>query len=170
MSNMFFLIAAAIAGSLGFGINMKIKMPHVIYAALAGGVTYYIYLIVFQACENHFISNFVAAVFVSLFAEIMARMNKTPTTIFLTSGAICLIPGGRLYYAMYAIINNDEEAFIENGEIALIIALAIASGFMVVTVVMKLLGRFLQPQKRRFRQRKMAKGHRANVHRGNVNK
>lgn len=168
MSNMVFLIGAAIVGSLGFGINMKIKMPHVIYAAIAGGVTYYIYLIAFQACENHFISNFLAAVFVSLFAEIMARMNKTPTTIFLTSGAICLIPGGRLYYAMYAIINNDESAFIENGEIALIIALAIASGFMAVTVIMKLLGRFLQPQKRRFRQRKMARGHRSNLHKDSI--
>ena len=94
----------------------------------------------------------------------MARLHKTPTTIFLTSGAICLIPGGRLYYAMYAIINDDEAAFLENGEIALLIALAIASGFMVVTVIMKLLGRFLQPQKRRFRQRKMAKGHQSNVH------
>ena len=169
MSKMIFLIGAAIAGSLGFGINMKIKMPHVIYAALAGGVTYYIYLIAFQAFENQFISNFLAAVFVSLFAEIMARINKTPTTIFLTSGAICLIPGGRLYYAMYAIINDDESAFIENGEIALTIALAIATGFMAVTVVMKLLGRFLQPQKRRFRQRKMAKGHRSNVHRESTN-
>lgn len=168
MSKMFFLIGAAIAGSLGFGINMKIKMPHVIYAALAGGITYYIYLVAFQAFENHFLSNFLAAVFVSLFAEIMARIHKTPTTIFLTSGAICLIPGGRLYYAMYAIINDDEAAFIENGETALIIALAIASGFMVVTVVMKLLSRFLQPQKRRFRQRKMAKGHRSNVHRESV--
>lgn len=168
MSKMFFLILAAIAGSLGFGINMKIKMPHVIYAALASGVTYYIYLVAFQAFDNHFLSNFLAAVFVSLFAEIMARIHKTPTTIFLTSGAICLIPGGRLYYAMYAIINDDEVAFVENGEIALIIALAIASGFMVVTVVMKLLSRFLQPQKRRFRQRKMAKGHRSNVHRESV--
>lgn len=64
MSKMIFLIGAAIAGSLGFGINMKIKMPHVIYAALAGGVTYYIYLIAFQTFENHFISNFLAAVFV----------------------------------------------------------------------------------------------------------
>lgn len=168
MSKMFFLILAAIAGSLGFGINMKIKMPHVIYAALAGGVTYYIYIVAFQAFDNHFLSNFLAAVFVSLFAEIMARIHKTPTTIFLTSGAICLIPGGRLYYAMYAIINDDEVAFVENGEIALIIALAIASGFMVVTVVMKLLSRFLQPKKRRFRQRKMAKGHRSNVHRESV--
>ena len=70
---------------------------------------------------------------------------------------------------MYAIINDDESAFIENGEIALTIALAIATGFMAVTVVMKLLGRFLQPQKRRFRQRKMAKGHRSNVHRESTN-
>ncbi|MCI5698238.1 MAG: threonine/serine exporter family protein [Clostridiales bacterium] len=164
MNEMIIPIATAIIGSLGFGINMKIKMPHVIYVAISGGITYYIYLMAFAAWENNFLANFVAAVFVSVFAETMARIHKTPTTIFLTSGAICLIPGGRLYYAMYGIINNDEVAFIENGEIALIIALAIASGFMVVTVLMKLLSRVIEPQKRRFRQRKMAHGHESNVH------
>lgn len=164
MNDMLIPITTAIIGSLGFGINMKIKMPHVIYVAIAGGITYYIYLIAFAAWNNHFLANFVASVFVSMFAETMARIHKTPTTIFLTSGAICLIPGGRLYYAMYGIINDDEMAFVENGEIALIIALAIASGFMVVTVLMKLLGRIIQPQKRRFRQRKMAQGHESNVH------
>ncbi|XVG95144.1 threonine/serine exporter family protein [Eubacteriales bacterium KG127] len=164
MTDILIPIITATTGSLGFAINMKIKMPHVIYASIAGGVTYYIYLLAFSQWENHFFANFLAAVFVSVFAEVMARITKTPTTIFLTVGAICLIPGGRLYYAMYGIINSNEAEFIENGEIAIIIALAIASGFMAVTVIMKFLGRFIQPKRKRFRQRKLALGHEANVH------
>ena len=69
-----------------------------------------------------------------IYAEIMARVNRAPATIFLTTGAVPLIPGGSLYYTMLGLVSNDELMFAENGSKAAIIALAIALGFVIVAI------------------------------------
>ena len=81
-----------------------------------------------------FLPNLLASVFVGIYAEIMARVNRAPATIFLTTGAVPLIPGGSLYYTMLGLVSNDELMFAENGSKAAIIALAIALGFVIVAI------------------------------------
>ena len=65
----------------------------------------------------------------------MARVNRAPSTIFLTAAAIPLIPGGKLYYTMYGLVSKDEVLFMESGADAVIIALAISLGFVIVAVL-----------------------------------
>lgn len=144
-------LIAAFIGSLGFGIVMKIKGRQIFYAGIGGVVTWFIYLEAYALLESYFISNFIAAVFVAIFAEIMARINKTPTTIFLTAAAITLIPGGKLYYAMHGLLNEDNQMFVESGTTAATIAVAISVGFMAVTVVMKFINRFMKRRRERKR-------------------
>lgn len=43
---------------------------------------------------------FFAAIAVTIYAEIFARIKKTPTSTFLIVPMIPLIPGGVLYYTM----------------------------------------------------------------------
>ena len=87
--------------------------------------------------EGEFIPNFVASVFVAIYAEIMARVNRAPTTIFLTAVAIPLLPGGSLYYTMAGLVNKDALLFSQSGEKALVIALAISLGFTLVAIINK---------------------------------
>ena len=69
----------------------------------------------------------------------MARVNRAPATIFLTAAAIPLIPGGKLYYTMYGLVSKDETLFMESGSDAVIIALAISLGFVIVAVLKRYL-------------------------------
>jgi len=128
-------LTAAFLGSIGFAIFLKMKGKQIFYAGLGGLVTWFIYLSVFGLCQSDFASNLAAAVFVGIYAEIMARVNRAPATIFLTAAAIPLIPGGKLYYTMYGIVSQDHMMFMENGSDAVIIALAISLGFVVVAVL-----------------------------------
>ncbi|MBR3756433.1 MAG: threonine/serine exporter family protein [Firmicutes bacterium] len=132
-------LGAAFLGSIGFAIFLKMKGKQIFYAGLGGLVTWFIYLMVFDFCQSDFISNLVAAVFVGIFAEIMARVNRAPATIFLTAAAIPLIPGGKLYYTMYGLVSEDHALFIESGTSAVVIALAISLGFVVVAVLKRYL-------------------------------
>ena len=132
-------LGAAFLGSIGFAIFLKMKGKQIFYAGLGGLVTWFIYLMVFDFCQSDFISNLVAAVFVGIFAEIMARVNRAPATIFLTAAAIPLIPGGKLYYTMYGLVSEDQALFIESGTSAVVIALAISLGFVVVAVLKRYL-------------------------------
>jgi len=72
-----------------------------------------------------------------VYAEIMARMNRAPATIFLTAAAVPLIPGGSLYYTMAGLVNGDQALFAESGASAVTIALAISLGFVVVAIITK---------------------------------
>lgn len=128
-------LGAAFIGSIGFAIFLKMKGKQILHAGLGGLITWFIYLMVFNFCQSDFISNLIAAVFVGIFAEIMARVNRAPSTIFLTAAAIPLIPGGKLYYTMYGLVSKDQILFMESGTDAAVIALAISLGFVIVAVM-----------------------------------
>ncbi len=137
-------LGAAFLGSIGFAIFLKMKGKQILYAGLGGLVTWFIYLMVFEYCQSDFISNLIAAIFIGVFAEVMARVNRAPATIFLTAAAIPLIPGGKLYYTMYGLVSEDHQLFMESGTAAVIIALAISLGFVVVAILKRYLDKILR--------------------------
>ena len=132
-------IITAFIGSLGFAVFFGIKGKQILLAGLGGALTWIVYLVIADYLGGIFVPNMLAAVFAALYAEIMARVNKAPATIFLTASAVPLVPGGRLYYAMAGLVNDDKTAFAENGEAAVSIALAIALGFVIVALGSKYL-------------------------------
>lgn len=127
-------IAAAFIGSLGFAVFLKMKGKQALMAGVGGGLTWALFLALQNYMGGLFLPNLLASVFVGIYAEIMARVNRAPATIFLTTGAVPLIPGGSLYYTMLGLVSNDKLMFAENGSKAAIIALAIALGFVIVAI------------------------------------
>ena len=136
-------IIAALVGSVGFAIFFKMKGKQIALAGIGGAVTWMVYLFVQSFVTGYFVPYFAAAVFVAVYAEIMARINRAPATIFLTAAAVPLIPGGSLYYTMAGLVNKNEVLFTQSGEAAIVIALAIAMGFVVVAVITRYIRAFL---------------------------
>ena len=136
--------AAAFLGSIGFAIFFKMKGKQIVLAGIGGAVTWMVYLMMQHYIEGYFIPYLIAAIFVGIYAEIMARVNKAPATIFLTAAAVPLIPGGSLYYTILGLVEKNEELFAESGVSALTIALAISLGFVVVALANKYINIFLR--------------------------
>lgn len=135
LSLMITQITAAFIGSLGFAFFLKMRRRQAFLAAIGGGITWTLYLILESILGGLFVPNLLASIFVGVYAEIMARVNRAPATVFLTTAAVPLIPGGSLYYTMLGLVEKDEVLFGESGSKALTIALAIALGFVSVAVV-----------------------------------
>ena len=133
-------LLAAFVGSVGFAMLLNMRGKQVAYAGIGGIISWGIYLLGYQFTESYFIANFVAAVFVALYAEIMARVNRAPATI-LTAAAIPLIPGRNLYLSMYGIVTEDYVNARINGMTAVVIALAIGLGIVFITVIFKFINR-----------------------------
>lgn len=127
-------IIAAFLGSIGFAVFFRMRGRQILAAGLGGLLTWTLYLLFEGQLGGDFVPNMLAAVFAGIYAEIMARVNKAPATIFLTASAVPLIPGGRLYYTMAGLVAEDHSAFMENGEVAVTIALAISLGFVIVAL------------------------------------
>jgi len=66
---------------------------------------------------------------VAITAHILARILKTPVTLFLIPGIICLVPGGGMYQIVQSFIDNNtvmtQHYFFETLQIAGAIALGI---------------------------------------------
>lgn len=135
---------AAFLGSIGFAIFFRMKGRQIVLAGAGGAVTWMVYLLIQNFIEGYFVPYLVASIFVGIYAEIMARVNKAPATIFLTAAAVPLIPGGSLYYTMLGLVEQDEEMFAQSGISALTIALAISLGFVVVALANKYINIFLR--------------------------
>ena len=130
-------VISALIGSIGFAVFFNMKGKQIMLAGAGGAATWIVYLLCQQQIEGYFVPYFIASIFVAVYAEIMARMNRAPATIFLTAAAVPLIPGGSLYYTMAGLVNGDQALFAESGASAVTIALAISLGFVVVAIITK---------------------------------
>ncbi len=122
---------------MGFAMLFKIRGRQVFYSGAGAFITWVTYLMVYEQTENLFLSNLAGAIFVAAYANIMARVNKAPTTIFLSASVFPLIPGARLYYMMYNIVLENSREAVIHAKALVVICLAIAVGFIVVEIFNK---------------------------------
>lgn len=126
-------ISMAFLGALGFAMLHNVRGIKLLYAAGGGLLGWSVYLMAGQCAGSVILQYFLAASVVTGYAEICARYNKTPTTIFLIPGIIPLVPGGALYYTMSYAVNSMWSSFIEKGVYTGALALSIAAGIMVAS-------------------------------------
>ena len=127
------LISCTIACT-GFAWWFKIKGRQVLYTSVDAFFTWAIYLVVFELEPSNFLATLLASIFVAFYAFIMSRINKAPSTIFLTASVFPLIPGPNLYYMMYGCVSRDMEMAFSETVVLLATCLAIAFGFIIVDV------------------------------------
>lgn len=125
------LISCTIACS-GFALWFKIRGRQVLYSSVGAFFTWAIYVVVFEITPSNFLATLIASVFVAFYAFIMSRINKAPSTIFLTASVFPLIPGPNLYYMMYGCVSRDLNLAFSEALVLLATCLAIAFGFVIV--------------------------------------
>lgn len=131
MKDMIIQVIMATVGALGFSILFRVNERNVPAGAVGGGLGWIVYLLMFNLCHNLFISYFVASITVCFYAEIVARILKAPSTVFLVPGIIPLIPGGSLFYTTKAIVEGDWQTFFDFGLNTVWITFGMAAGMAV---------------------------------------
>ena len=136
-------IITGFVGSLGFAILYNIRGKRLLFAALGGLFSWGLFIIFNKIIPNEALNYFFVAFIISVYAEIMARVLKTPTTTFITTSLIPLIPGGSLYYTMTYAFETNSGKFIEKAIYTLQLASALALGIIVATTLTKLINNLL---------------------------
>ena len=116
-------------------------------ASLGGAVGWCVYLLC-GWLQNDITQSFAAILAVAAYSEIMARLQKSPATVYLIVGLIPLVPGGGIYYTMEYCINGDMMNFMNTGIHTLGIAGALAIGILLVSACVRILNN-IQRRKRR---------------------
>ena len=128
------LISCTIA-CVGFAYWFQIRGVQVIYSGVGAFFTWAIYAGVYEIYPSNFVATLMGATFVAMYAFVMSRINKAPSTIFLTASVFPLIPGPNLYYMMQGYVNQDMSLLMDEAKVLLETCLAIAFGFIIVDVV-----------------------------------
>lgn len=131
----FVMILTAAIGTIGYCLNVNIKRNKIVYGCIGGVLSTFLYCVCVEAGLSLLVQNLIPAAAVTFYAEVLARIVKAPATVFLIPSIIPLVPGGRLYYTMRAIVDaNGADAKIFAME-TIVIALGIAVGIVVVSLV-----------------------------------
>jgi uncharacterized membrane protein YjjB (DUF3815 family) len=144
-------IITGFLGTLGFNILFNIRGRKLLFATLGGLISWSVFLALQPLFPGEVIRYLLSAAVVTLYGEVLARLEKTPTTTFLVPSVIPLIPGGALYYTMNYALNKQWSQFAHQAFYTLQLALSLAVGIIAVTTTVRLLTGFLAWRKSRER-------------------
>ncbi|MBU5269329.1 threonine/serine exporter family protein [Clostridium cochlearium] len=133
--NSFFAFIATFA----FTILFNIKGRNTFFAAIGGGLGWFVYTFSLSLNISTILSFFNASIVVATYSEIMARILKTPVTTILICAIIPLVPGSGMYYTMLETIKGDINKALTEGLNTLTIAGVIAIGIILVSSIVKLI-------------------------------
>ena len=132
----FIQLMAALLGSLGFAALFNIRGKKLIFATIGGFLSWATYLAAACINANPYFCGFISTVLTTLYAEVMARMVKTPVTV-------PLIPGAALYRAMNCLMHRNYAGFSKEGTYTLLFAASMSAGITFTTVVFRMIWRQL---------------------------
>ena len=130
----------AFGGTLGYAFLLNAPMNTVLPASLTGLLGYVIYEIMLNLMGQGMIfSYFIATVVIAVICEFAARVMRMPSTIFLLTALVPLVPGYTFYCAMLAIVEYNGAAVASYGLEAVQIVAVIAVGAAVTSTIFRAL-------------------------------
>ena len=121
MQNAVIMLITAALATLGFSILFYVHPRRLLVATLGGVLTTGIYLLGALAGAG--------------FSEIMGRLTKVPVPVYMVPCIIPLVPGGALYETMFSFVTGNYLAAAGAGMRTLQIALGIAGGIVIASVL-----------------------------------
>ena len=125
----------AFFGSMGFAFIFNTKKDILLPTCVGGFLAWLVYLITHQWLANPYLCVFIASLFMGIYAGIMARIYKKPTTVFIAVGAIPLIPGSGLYYAIYYLLLQNTARSLYYAKYTLIFASCMSAGIIFINIL-----------------------------------
>lgn len=98
-----FAMLLAFGSAVGFRVPSRAWLP----AALAGGMVWWVFVLVVEGLHGTTLAIFAAGVVLGLVAHLFARAFRLPTTCFVVPGFIPLVPGVTIYRAILAGVEGD---------------------------------------------------------------
>ncbi|MEE3486822.1 MAG: threonine/serine exporter family protein [Bulleidia sp.] len=131
-------LLTAFLGSLGFALVFGVRRKLVPYCALGGFLEWGLYLLL-MPWMSKFIAALVSSAFAAVYAMVLAKACKAPSTIFYITTIIPMVPGGSLYYMMASIVRQDSAMAMQYGMDTLEMVLALAGGLALVSAARQIL-------------------------------
>lgn len=141
------------AASFAFAIVFNIPPPKLVLSAIGGMLGQMVYALFQPLTSDGVILSLLAAIAISLYTEILARLTKSPATIYLAVALIPLVPGGGIYYTMLYFINDNIELGLTTGIHTFLISGALALGIIITSSSLNLMVKIILKSKTEIKRR-----------------
>ena len=128
----------AFVACIGFSVLFNIHGFGILICAVGGGLGWLVYLATAPMFHSDLLQSFAAAVFISAYSEVMARIRKCPVTAYLLVAFFPLVPGGGIYYTMEHAVSGEVDLFLSTLLHTLGLAGALAVGALLVASFVRL--------------------------------
>ncbi len=125
-------IPFAFFAAAGFGVLFQAPKKSLIAGGLTGMIGWIVFRILGIFGLPHVLTIFAAAVVVAVLGELMARLYRTPVTVFTVAGIVPLVPGSLAYSTMYHLAKGDYLEGLALGTKTFLAAGAIAAGLVFI--------------------------------------
>ncbi len=130
-------IILAFIGSYCPAILFNIERKNLVWAGLCGAAGWATYKGVLTLSGRNILGVFAAAIVISILSEVMAKILKTPSTVFYIPSLYPIVPGISAYYTVMYIINDKIAEATAKGLETLGSAGAIAFGILLVSTIFR---------------------------------
>lgn len=129
--------ATALVGTLGFGFLFNIRGKKLVFAAVGGMLAWMLFLVLEPVAESEPLRYLIVSACSTTYAEVLARILKTPATTFSIITLIPLVPGGALYQTTTAALDRNTEVFVPKLIYTIELAVALSLGIVIVTAIFR---------------------------------
>ena len=130
----------AFIGTVGYAFMLNAPFQTIFPASVTALLGYVIYDVLYLLTPVGEISSyFIATVIIAVICELEARVMRMPSTIFLLTALVPLVPGYTFYCMMLALVEDNGAAAASYGMEAVQIVAAIAVGAAVTSVLFRTL-------------------------------
>lgn len=130
-------IIGAFLASLGFAIIFNVPKEKLFGSGLCGGIGAIAYLVCHLYYESEVVALFIAALSLTLASEVLARIIKCPSTLFMICALIPFVPGGGMYYTILNIVEHNNDLALQYGLNTVAYACSIVVGCVLATSFVK---------------------------------
>ena len=138
-------VLTAFFATFFFGVIFNLTGKKLIYSSFAGGLAWYTHLLFFKELAYSKTASFViSAVVITVFSEIISRIEKTTVTSTLIPALIPLVPGGGIYYTMSFFVENRLPEAFEKGRETIFLTVALSVGIFLISTFSQILNRTIK--------------------------
>ncbi len=123
---------------IGFCIIYNVHGTGILICCFGGALGWLAYLLTALLVHSDVLQSFFAAVAITIYAEIVARIRQCPVTVYLLVALFPLVPGGGIYYTMRYCISGDTDLFLSTLLHTMGLAGSLAVGAMLVSSFVRL--------------------------------
>jgi uncharacterized membrane protein YjjP (DUF1212 family) len=138
-SNFWQLIWSSFGGTFFFAFIQESPRKSILLSALMGALSCIAYYLCMLLTSSTLASLFLGALVIALISEILSRWLKMPTTTFISTAIVPLVPGIALFLTMFAMVEQDYLKFLSRGIMAALQIGAMAMGLAVDSFIMNIL-------------------------------